>query len=268
MLMNRKRASELGRETVAIVEARRYTTEAGKDVEIGPLVRRAVESSKTYPPGYELPLPASSGRTPVINVANETTLVAAHRLVDDGYRPAALNFASAKNPGGGFLSGARAQEESLARSSALFACLDGNPMYEFHRTRRDPKYTDYAIYSPDVPVIRADDGTLLDEPYLCSFITCPAVNAKVVLKRDPSRRSEIRKAMDTRVNKVLAIAAIHGHEALVLGAWGCGVFGNDGREIADLMGMLTPFHAYRRINVALACLRNSLVSKGIDDAEP
>jgi RNA polymerase sigma factor (sigma-70 family) len=41
-----------------------------------------------------------------------------------------------------------------------------------------------------------------------------------------------------------------------------------GREIADLMGMLTPFHAYRRINVALACLRNSLVSKGIDDAEP
>jgi uncharacterized protein (TIGR02452 family) len=41
-------------------------------------------------------------------------------------------------------------------------------------------YTDYAIYSPDVPVIRADDGTLLAEPYLCSFITCPAVNAKVV----------------------------------------------------------------------------------------
>jgi len=36
------------------------------------------------------------------------------------------------------------------------------------------------------------------------------------------------------VDRVLAIAAIHGHEALVLGAWGCGVFGNDGREIAEL----------------------------------
>ena len=234
MLMNRDRASELGRETVAIVEAGRYATEAGKPVEIGPLVRRAVADTKSYPPGCELPTPEQPNRTTVIEVANETALVAARRLVQAGYKPAALNFASAKHPGGGFRSGARAQEESLARSSALFASLDGNPMYDFHRARRDSMYTDYAIYSPDVPVIRADDGKLLDEPYLCSFITCPAVNAKVVLDRDPSRREEIREAMETRVAKVLAIAAIHRHEALVLGAWGCGVFGNDGREIAEL----------------------------------
>jgi uncharacterized protein (TIGR02452 family) len=234
MLMNRKRASELGRETVAIVKAGRYQTAAGKAVEIGPLVRHAVEGTRTYPPGCELPTRTSPARTTMIEVANETTLVAARRLVDAGHRPAALNFASAKHPGGGFLSGARAQEESLARSSALFACLDGNPMYDFHRARKDPIYTDYAIYSPEVPVIRDDDGTLLDEPYLCSFITCPAVNAKVVLERDSSRRAEIHDAMETRVAKVLAIATIHGHEALVLGAWGCGVFGNDGCEIAEL----------------------------------
>lgn len=234
MQMNRKRASELGRETVAIIEAGRYTTAVGEDVEIGRLVQQAVNDTKSYPPGCNLPMPTSLDRTRSIEVANETTLVAARRLVDAGYQPAALNFASAKHPGGGFLSGARAQEESLARSSALFACLDGNEMYDFHRARRDPMYTDYAIYSPDVPVIRADDGNLLDEPYLCSFITCPAVNAKVVLDRDSSRRAEIREAMQTRVAKVLAIAAIHGHEALVLGAWGCGVFGNNGREIAEL----------------------------------
>jgi len=234
MQMNRKRASELGRETVAIVEAERYETDAGKPVEIGPVVRRAVEGTETYPPGCELTTPDGSNRNTAIEVANETTLVAARRLVDAGYQPAALNFASAKNPGGGFLSGARAQEESLARCSALFACLDGKEMYDFHRARKDPMYTDYAIYSPDVPVIRDDDGTLLDDPYLCSFITCPAVNAKVVLDRKPSRCAEIRDAMKTRVAKVLAIASIHGHEALVLGAWGCGVFGNDGREIAEL----------------------------------
>lgn len=234
MKMNRKRASELGRETIAILEAGRYETDAGRPVEIGPVVRSAIEETETYPPGCELTTPDGSDGSTAIEVANETTLVAARRLVDAGCQPAALNFASAKNPGGGFQSGARAQEESLARSSALFACLDGNEMYDFHRARKDPMYTDYAIYSPDVPVIRDDDGTLLDEPYLCSFITCPAVNAKVVLERDSSRRAEIREAMKTRVTKVLAIAAIHGHEALVLGAWGCGVFGNDGREIAEL----------------------------------
>jgi len=40
--------------------------------------------------------------------------------------------------------------------------------------------------------------------------------------------------MDRRIQKVLAIAATHGHEALVLGAWGCGVFGNDTPEVAEL----------------------------------
>jgi uncharacterized protein (TIGR02452 family) len=90
-----------------------------------------------------------------------------------GLRPVALNFASATSPGGGFLSGARAQEECLARCSGLYACLADNPMYGFHRARRDALYSDYAVYSPDVPVFRSEDpaGTLLDEPWLCSFIT-------------------------------------------------------------------------------------------------
>ena len=49
-----------------------------------------------------------------------------------------------------------------------------------------------------------------------------------------SRRGEVREMMRRRVGKVLAIAAHHGHEALVLGAWGCGVFGNDTQEVAEL----------------------------------
>jgi uncharacterized protein (TIGR02452 family) len=62
----------------------------------------------------------------------------------------------------------------------------------------------------------------------------PAVNAKVVLERDPGRRAEIRDAMHRRVLKVLAVAARHGREAVVLGAWGCGAFGNDPAMVADL----------------------------------
>src|SRR5262249_43635470 len=158
----------------------------------------------------------------------------ARRLVEEGRNVVALNFASATHPGGGFLTGSRAQEESLARSSGLYACLAGQPMYAFHQGRRDPLYTSYALYSPDVPVFRTDDGTLLEEPWRCSFITAAAVNAKAVLQRYPSRRPEIRQAMHERVHKVLAIAAVHGHDTLVLGAWGCGAFGNDAEEVAEL----------------------------------
>jgi uncharacterized protein (TIGR02452 family) len=40
--------------------------------------------------------------------------------------------------------------------------------------------------------------------------------------------------MEQRIAKVLAVAALHDHDTLVLGAWGCGVFRNDSREIAEL----------------------------------
>src|SRR5262249_47012419 len=150
-----------------------------------------------------------------------------------GHRVAALNFASAKNPGGGFLKGARAQEESLARASGLYAMLLGDPMYDHHRSRNDPMYTTWVIYSPDVPVFRLDEGQLLDEPYFCSFLTSPAVNVGALRHRD-RRGDEARRVMQERVERVLAVAALHGHEALVLGAWGCGVFKNDPAQIAEL----------------------------------
>jgi uncharacterized protein (TIGR02452 family) len=234
MHISRKLAAQQGREAVRIIEAGRYQTESGKVVEIGEQLRRAVEGTCSYPPHQHLPTNRIGDRETRIEVENATTLAAARRLVAAEERPMALNFASAKHPGGGFLSGALAQEESLARSSGLVACLAGNAMYDFHRAAADPMYTNYVLYSPDVPVFRDDDGTLLEEPYLCSFITAPAVNAKVVLARGSSRRQEIRDAMWERVLKVLAVAAAHGHEALVLGAWGCGVFGNDSGEIAEL----------------------------------
>ncbi|MBW3600344.1 MAG: TIGR02452 family protein [Planctomycetes bacterium] len=242
--MSRKQAAALGRQTLDFLEAGRYATEDGDVVEISEPVQNAVAGVRSYPPGCNPPHRRTRSHATSIEVANETTLAAAQRLVDFGYRPAALNFASAKHPGGGFLSGARAQEESLARSSALYACLNGNPMYEFHRASRDPMYSDYVIYSPEVPVFRDDDGELLASPSLCSFLTSPAVNAKVVLERNPSRRSEIRKAMKRRIAKVLSVAAAHEHEALVLGAWGCGVFGNDTREIAELFraALMGEFH--------------------------
>ena len=98
---------------------------------------------------------------------------------------------------------------------------------------KDPMYTTWVIYSPDVPVFRLDEGRLLDEPYLCSFLTSPAVNVGALRQRD-RRGDEIRRVMQERVERVLGVAALHGHEELVLGAWGCGVFRNDPEQIAEL----------------------------------
>jgi uncharacterized protein (TIGR02452 family) len=228
-----KRSTRVGiaEETLAILRAGHYTSPSGQVVPLGKLLRQAKDGTCSYPPEARVRVPARADRRTRIDVVNASTLDAVRGLADK--RVAALNFASAKNPGGGFLTGAQAQEESLARASGLYAMLLGDPMYDCHRALHDPIYTTWVIYSPDVPVFRCDDGTLLDEPYLCSFLTSPAANVGSLRDRE-HRGDEVRRVMRERVERVLAVAALHGHEVLVLGAWGCGVFRNDPKQIAEL----------------------------------
>ena len=131
-----------------------------------------------------------------VQVTNETTLGASRRLVERGLRPLALNFANGIHPGGGFLSGARAQEEVLCRSSALYQTLVDDPMYKEHRKRPLPDSTDWAIYSPDVPVFRMDDGTELatsvapELHHMCRPVCArhwPAASRRPVTETDSSR---------------------------------------------------------------------------------
>jgi uncharacterized protein (TIGR02452 family) len=232
--VSRTRAAAIAADALRIIHAGRYTNLRDEVIDIAGDLRRAVAGTRSFPPAAALPHFAPAGTPTAFEVLNETTLAAAERLARGGLRPVALNFASAKHPGGGFLGGARAQEESLCRSSGLYACLNGNPMYEFHERAGGGFYTNYAIYSPDVPVFFTDAGNPLPEPYRCSFVTSPAVNAGVYLGRSPDRGEEVREEMSQRIDKVLTIAAGHGHDTAVLGAWGCGVFRNDPEEIAEL----------------------------------
>ena len=232
--LSRERATLLGQEAVAIIKAGGYRAPSGRKVDLAPLIAKAMKGTISYPPGKD-PAPARPGSfTTTLRVENETTLSAVIALKNRRLDSAALNMASAESPGGGFLSGARAQEEYLCRSSTLYACLKDNPMYAFHRNAKDDFYTDYVIYSPNVPVFRTDDSGCLEEPYLTSFITSPAVNATGVKNFAPARVGEIEPIMAKRIRKVLGVAAAHGTTCLVLGAWGCGAFGNDGRLIARL----------------------------------
>ncbi|WP_394849129.1 TIGR02452 family protein [Pendulispora brunnea] len=230
--MSRAYAAKLAQETMAILERGHYTAPSGRVVRIDALRDEAVARTEDFPPERPVAVVPSPGYEPRFEVTNESTLTAAARLAAG--RPAVLNFASAKNPGGGFLSGAHAQEESLARSSALYSCLAGRPMYAYHQERPNPLYSHWAIYSPDVPVFRSNEGPLREALYTCAFVTCPAVNAGAVQKNRPADVSRILPIMRERVHRVLAIMAQKGHDTLVLGAWGCGVFGNDAADIALL----------------------------------
>jgi uncharacterized protein (TIGR02452 family) len=227
---SRNRAAAIAKDTMEILAAGQYQNR-GTAVQLRHLVDAARQGTLTYPPDEPLPKFVPADKPTAYEVVNDTTLEAARKLVAEGFRPVALNFASARHPGGGFLGGARAQEESLCRASGLYPCINGNAMYRNHAHTSGGWYTNYAIYSPDVPVIKDDAGELLDEPYLCAFVTSPAVNVGA-LRSDDGR--SIRDEMRARVEKVLAIMAGYGHAAAVLGAWGCGVFKNAPELIAEL----------------------------------
>jgi len=220
--MPRHLAADLGRSAVEAAERGFYVLADGSMVSWSHLVSRAKSAKVSIPPGaaLEARAPGSIRRTRV-QVTNETTLGASRRLVEAGLRPLALNFANGLHPGGGFLNGARAQEEGLCRSSALYQTLVGDDMYEVHGRRAQPDSTEWVIYSPDVPVFRNDRGTPLPQPWLLSFVTCAAPYGHAI--GQPQSGDLLR----TRIGRVLEVAVAYDYSALVLGAWGCGAFGND-----------------------------------------
>ena len=166
-------------------------------------------------------------------VENISTVDAVRRLSEEGKEKiGVLNFASAKNPGGGFINGAMAQEESLAASSILYRTLTANEeYYQKNRAQRSMMYTNHAIYSPDVVFFRDGRFQLVEKPFKASVLTLPAVNMGQVLLKGEDR-TEAERVMRQRMKLALAIFARQGAKNLVLGAYGCGVFRNDPRQVA------------------------------------
>ncbi|GAA1006235.1 TIGR02452 family protein [Streptomyces thermogriseus] len=226
-----------------IVEEGFYRLADGRRVEVREPLAAARSGTVSYSPDALRKLAAEQfppAHRTVFEVTAESSLQAARRLHLAGAgHIAVLNFASARNPGGGYLGGARAQEEDLCRTSLLHPCLLEAPdYYAAHRASPDLLYSHRVIWSPAVPVHRDDRGELLPEPYPVSFLTCPAPNAGEVLRRDAGAGGKIARTLRERAGLILAVAARHRVRELVLGAWGCGVFRNDPEHVADA------FHAH------------------------
>ena len=227
-LMNKRSNNvSLARETLEIIKQKHYTAPSGQTIDLSESLDAALKGTVLY----NEPLPARllSVRMPIIEVVNETTAQVARRL--SGKDCVALNFASARNQGGGFLGGAQAQEEDLCRCSGLYPCLKSKPQfYNDNLLRDDRYYTDNIIYSPRVPFFRDEANAFLETPFLLSIISAPAPNMHGMEIDEELLRTTISR----RALKVLHVAAEHGHTHLILGAWGCGAFCNDPLMVANI----------------------------------
>lgn len=151
-----------------------------------------------------------------------------------------LNFASGKKPGGGFLNGAQAQEESLARSSTLYFSLisdNSKKFYENNSHYTGGYYENLLIYSKKCYVFKDDSGDLLDEPIQVDFVSIPAPNAGVIwnkkIKDVNDVSNSIFNCLILRIKMILTAFINNGIKNIILGAFGCGVFKNNPKMVAQ-----------------------------------
>jgi uncharacterized protein (TIGR02452 family) len=220
------RAVELGRETIEAINRGFYLAKDGRSVNWRAAVESARHQTISIPGDAELPVaPKFHSKETIIRIANIPTLSAAYELCAEDCRTLTLNFANPNHPCGAFLRGGISQEETICRSTALYATLMGDPMYDVHNGRL-LQSSDWAILSAGVPVYRASDGTPLQEPWLVNILTSAAPYAPAV--GQPEAANQLRQ----RILRILAISKHFGYTSLVLGAFGCGAFRNDVAQTA------------------------------------
>ncbi len=139
------------------------------------------------------------------------------------------------NPGGGVRHGTRAREEELCRKSSLLLSLESrraSQYYEYNRRFHSCMGSDAMIFTPEVEIIRNENGNLLDETVIVAVLTC--VVPMVRQGKEGMSEKEYQNMVYNRIVGMLKCAAYFGYKNLVLGAWGCGAFGNDAHVMSDL----------------------------------
>ncbi|MCD7738564.1 MAG: TIGR02452 family protein, partial [Lachnospiraceae bacterium] len=146
-----------------------------------------------------------------------------------------LNLASSTHPGGQTRKGASAQEEDLCRRSSLLLSLESNDAkkyYDYNNARKTHMGSDGVMISPCVEVIRDASSETLSEPFPISVMSCAAPMIRLGLEGMSQQEYEIM--LYRRIQGMLLVAASQNYRHLILGAFGCGVFGNDAAVVSDL----------------------------------
>ncbi len=228
-------------ETVYIAHAGSYKTESGHIVEL-PNNPKVTSGTVFYSKEFSVDKAPSFKEETIIEVVDEDCLEATVRLANEGYFTAVLNMASRQNPGGGVLKGSRAQEESIFRRTDIFKSV-----YQFVPYGRnfgvivsenqyplDPNFG--GIYSPDVILFRHPESkgcSLLEIPEYINVISVAAMR-NPELTSSGKISSHLIRGVKNKMRTIFRIALRHHHDALVLGAWGCGAYHNPPKHIASL----------------------------------
>ncbi|MBQ3743622.1 MAG: TIGR02452 family protein [Bacteroidales bacterium] len=247
--MDKKQRIAVFQENLELFKEGYYETSAGKRIRLHPA------KPEYYDVPFELePEPPVPGGT-VFEVVNEDCIAVTGRLKKDGYNVAVLNMASLRHPGGGVENGAGAQEEQLCRRSNLIQTLY-QVKYPMH-----PRFG--GIYSPAVVFFREGEDkscTLSDIPFTAAVISVAAISHPRLDINGRMFEKETQQTKD-KIRTILRIGLDFGHDALVLGALGCGAYANPPAQVAHL------FHEvfeepefkdqYRKIVFAILEDRNS-----------
>ena len=218
--------------------------------------RDAHRVAKAYKSEFTVDIPELPTDT-VTACANADCADVAKSLLDEGLNPAILNLASRVSPGGGYHKGTSAQEECLCQMSTLSQSIYQFGSSKYKHIRESgvkivpgvyPMDINFGgVYSPCVTFFRhgADSYyALRNERFDCAIVTVASLsnrekndytNDERIYFDAEGRLTEEGRVIETnKIRTLFRIALENGHDSMVLGAFGCGVYHLHSGEVAGL----------------------------------
>lgn len=219
---------------------------------LGAEIERSVRETRFYdeipaaPAGRETSVPSVS----VVDADSVSAVLELGRGRADMCDLAVLDFASFTYPAGAYIRGAMAQEEALCQESFLYNVLSRFEGWFAENRRHNINcelYRDRALVVPKVRFERERFHSYAD------VIVAAAPNLKRAKVNYHVLESDLARSMRSRVRLVLGIADVLGHDKLVLGAFGCGVFGWDALRVAQIFAeeLATGKHVASQVTFAV-----------------
>lgn len=192
-------------------------------------IAESVRNTRIYGEGFQYDR-VGDDSAPIVGLSDNDSVSALFEDTTIG-KVALLNFASYRNPGGNFLGGSSAQEEALCHESFLYNVLsEMKEYYAYNGEHRNRSlYTNRALYTPGV--VFGHDGRQKS----CDVLTCASPNLKAAREHYNVTPAENEQVLRERIHFIKEVLEDNGPETAILGAFGCGAFGQDARIVAKIM---------------------------------